>query len=571
MKKAKSEFVPDWAKDAVWYQIFPERFRNGCPRSNPRLEDFSSHPVPGWKIMPWGSDWYGQQPWEKKRGDFFHAVYLRRYGGDLVGIYEKLDYLQDLGVTALYLNPVFHAPSLHKYDGSSFHHVDPSFGPDREGDLKLLAGVKETEDPSTWVWTAADKFLLKLIAEVHRRGMKIILDGVFNHTGRDFFAFKDLLLNGADSRYKKWYKLKHWNADGTFEYEGWFGHSALPELARTETDLVTPVRKYVFDITRRWMDPDGDGDPSDGIDGWRLDVAFCVPHGFWKKWRKHVKRINPQAYLTAEIVTLAKDYLKGDEFDAVMNYMWLFPSVSFFSNAKKAMKVPEMIKALNTVRKAYPEQVSFVQQNLYDSHDVGRVSSVLNNPELLPIENFEQYFHLSRVKHGGNFRTTRPTAAAMTALRQAVIFQMTYPGAPMIYYGTEVGMWGGNDPCDRQAMLWDDIDYEPETHTASGKTRPRPRKPDAKLFAFYQNAIAMRQSHAVLRRGKLSWRRHGHPRVLMFDRTLDRVTVRVVLNAGNSTVKVTVPFAGVDLWSGKSVSRGTVKVPSRGWLVIRKA
>lgn len=433
-----------------------------------------------------------------------------------------------------------------------------------------MASVKETEDPATWIWTAADKFLLKLIAEVHRRGMKIILDGVFNHTGRDFFAFKDLLAHGADSRYKKWYKLKHWNADGTFEYEGWFGHSALPELARTEHDLIRPVRQYVFDITRRWMDPDGDGNPSDGIDGWRLDVAFCVPHGFWKKWRKHVKRINPQAYLTAEIVTLARDYLKGDEFDAVMNYMWLFPSVSFFSNAKKAMKASALMKSLNEVRSAYPEQVSFVQQNLFDSHDVGRVSSVMNNPEMLPIENFEQYFHLSRVKHGGKFRTTKPTAMAMTALKQAVIFQMTYMGAPMIYYGTEVGMWGGNDPCDRQAMLWDDIRFEPESHTPAGKTKPRARKPDPKLFAFYQNAIAMRQSHAVLRRGDITWRRHKNPRVLMFDRSQDGVTVRVILNAGKTSTPVSLPFSGVDLWSGKAIKKGVVKVPSRGWLVIRK-
>lgn len=568
--KKKSEFVPDWAKDAVWYQIFPERFRNGAPRSNPTVADFSDRAIPGWKIMPWGSDWYGQQPWEKKRGDFFSSVYLRRYGGDLVGVFEKLDYLQDLGITAIYLNPVFHAPSLHKYDGSSFHHVDPSFGPDRAGDLKRLAAARETEDPATWIWTKADLFLLKLIKEVHRRGMRIILDGVFNHTGRDFFAFRDLLKNGKSSRYKNWYKLKGWNPDGTFSYDGWFGHAALPELARSENDLHPAVRTYVFDITRRWMDPDGDGDPSDGIDGWRLDVAFCVPHGFWKKWRRHVKSINPEAYLTAEIVTLAQDYLKGDEFDAVMNYMWLFPSVSFFSNAKKAMPAREFRKALDLVRKAYPDEVSYVQQNLFDSHDVGRVLSVLNNPELLPIENFDQYFHLSRVKHGGTFRTTKPDAAALAALRQAVIFQMTYPGAPMIYYGTEVGLWGANDPCDRQAMLWDDIRYEPETHTPGGKTRAKSRAPDRKLFAFYQDAIAMRQAHAVLRRGDLVWRNHANPRVLIYDRTLDGLTVRVVLNAGTTTASVTLPFRGVDLWSGHSLARGPVEVPARGWLVVSK-
>lgn len=568
--KQRNEFVPDWAKDAIWYQIFPERFRNGCPASNPRVEDFSAKAIPGWKIMPWGSDWYGQQPWEKKRGDFFHSVYLRRYGGDLVGVYEKLDYLQELGINAIYLNPVFHAPSLHKYDGSSFHHVDPSFGPDRAGDLKRLARARETEDPSTWIWTAADKFLLKLIKEIHRRGMRIILDGVFNHTGRDFFAFRDLLARGRDSRYRDWYKLKHWNEDGTFEYEGWFGHSSLPELARTEKSLVRPVEKYVFDITRRWMDPDGDGDPSDGIDGWRLDVAFCVPHGFWRKWRKHVKRINPEAYLTAEIVTLAKDYLKGDEFDAVMNYMWLFPSVSFFGDAKKPMSAAAMKKSLDIVRKAYPPEVTYVQQNLFDSHDVGRVLSMMNNPEMLPIENFDQYFNLSRVKHGGSFRTTKPGAAALAALRQAVIFQMTYPGAPMIYYGTEVGMWGANDPCDRQTMLWEDVSYAPETHTPVGRTTLRRRGPDRNMFAFYRRAIALRKAHDVFRRGKLRWVNHANPRVLMYERSLDGARVIVALNAGAKNAVVRIPFSGVDLWTGKKVGRGGVTIPPSGWLVVRR-
>lgn len=520
--------------------------------------------------MPWGSDWYHQQPWEKKRGDFFTSVYLRRYGGDLVGVYEKLDYLQDLGINAIYLNPVFHAPSLHKYDGSSFHHVDPSFGPDRAGDLKKIARARETEDPSTWIWTAADKFLLTLIREVHRRGMRIILDGVFNHTGRDFFAFRDLLAHGRSSRYRDWYKLKHWNEDGTFAYDGWFGHSSLPELARTDKSLVAPVERYVFDITRRWMDPDGDGDPSDGIDGWRLDVAFCVPHGFWRRWRKHVKRINPEAYLTAEIVTLAKDFLQGDQFDAVMNYMWLFPSVSFFSDAKKPMPAAAMKKSLDVVRNAYPPEVTYVQQNLFDSHDVARVLSMMNNPEILPIENFDHYFNLSRVKHGGSFRTTKPGPAAVRALKQAVIFQMTYPGAPMIYYGTEVGLWGANDPCDRQTMLWDDIACSPEAHTPKGRTRPRARKPDKSLFMFYQRAIAMRNDHAILRRGDFRWAPHPHPRVLMYDRRLSGERVRVVLNAGRSAVMVRVPFAGMELWSGKAMGRGTVTLPPRGWLVIRE-
>jgi len=569
MKKNRS-FVPDWARDVVWYQLFPERFRNGCPDSSQAIEDFSNPPVPGWKLMPWGSDWYRQQPWEKKRGDFFRSVFHRRYGGDLVGVYDKLDYLQDLGITAIYLNPVFHAPSLHKYDGSSFHHVDPSLGPDREGDLALLAKARETEDPRTWIWTAADRFLLKLIKEVHRRGMRIILDGVFNHTGRDFFAFRDLLANGRSSRYRDWYRIKHWNGDGTFDYEGWFGHGALPELARTEKSLVPPVQQYVFDITRRWMDPDGDGDPADGIDGWRLDVAFCVPHGFWRAWRKHVKKINPEAYLTAEIVTMATDFLKGDQFDAVMNYMWLFPTVSFFADSRHPMKARTFRNSLDKVREAYPPDVAYVQQNLFDSHDVARVLSMLNNPEILPIEDFDRWFNVSRIKQDPAFRTTKPGPRALTALRQAVIFQMTYPGAPMIYYGTEVGMWGANDPCDRQPMLWDDIRYEPESHTIKGRTRPRVRKPDQALFAFYRKAIAMRKTSAALRRGSFKWMAHANPRVAVYERAHEGERIRVFLNAGTSAVTVNVPWGGTDIWTGRSVSKGEIRIPSRGWVVVRK-
>ncbi len=282
MRSKREVVVPDWAKDAIWYQVFPDRFRNGDPRNDPRLEDITGRDVPGWAVCPWGMDWYGRAPWEPQVGDFFKSVYLRRFGGDLMGLREKLGYLQDLGVNAIYLNPIFMAPSLHKYDASCLHHVDPTLGPDRDGDLQLIARAGETENAGTWIWTAADRYFVDLVADIHRRGMRVILDGVFNHVGTGFFAFRDVQRNGRKSRYSKWFSITRWNGDGTFEYAGWFGHKGLPELARTDNDMAPPVRKYLFDITRRWMDPNGDGDPSDGVDGWRLDVAFCVPHGFWR-------------------------------------------------------------------------------------------------------------------------------------------------------------------------------------------------------------------------------------------------------------------------------------------------
>lgn len=560
--------VPDWARDAVWYQIFPERFRNGAVKSNPRIEDITEYPVPGWTINPWGADWYRAMPWEQAPAHGRGGVYLRRYGGDLVGVREKLDYLQELGVNALYLNPVFTARSLHKYDGATFHHIDPTFGPDRDGDIRALAAAKETEDPSTWIWTAADRYLLDLVKEVHRREMRIILDGVFNHTGREFFAFQDLLKHGRNSKYVDWYLVQQWRKNGSFEYKGWFNHKALPEFNRTSDNLAEPVRQYIFDCTRRWMDPENDGDCAKGIDGWRLDVAFCVPHGFWRDWRTLVKSINPDAYLTAEIVADATDYLQGDQFDAVMNYMWTYPTVRFFSPAQKPLDKSALQRRLDKLRAAYPPEVTPVLQNLLDSHDVGRIASMLENPDT-PKLHWEDYFHVSRVKENPCFVTTRPGIKAWSALKQIVVFQMTYPGAPMLYYGTEVGMWGANDPDNRQPMLWDDIVYEPEEHTPKGKTAGTPRAPDQILFRFFTKAIRLRTEQKPLRRGTFQWVRTGSRRLLGYDRTYNCCVLRVLLNASDEPIRYRLESGALDLWNkAEPVSPGRVTVEPRGWRVL---
>lgn len=559
--------VPAWAADAIWYQVFPERFRNGTRRNDPRPADFADHPVPGWRVQPWGMDWYALDRWEQPAGDFWKTVYLRRYGGDLVGVRQKLGYLQDLGVNALYLNPVFHAPSLHKYDASCLHHVDPTLGPDRAGDLRRMARARETEDPSTWIWTAADRYLVDLVADAHARGMRVILDGVFNHAGRAFFAFRDLLRNGRRSRYRDWFMIKAWKDDGRFEYDGWFGHKALPEFARTKRDLAGPVRQYVFDITRRWMDPDGDGDPADGIDGWRLDVAFCVPHGFWRAWRRLVKQINPEAYLTAEIVARADDYLRGDEFDAVMNYMWLYPTLNLLAPRSRGFGAAEFRARQDELRRAYPAACLPVLQNLLDSHDVGRIVSMLENTRK-PIRDFAGYFEFSRVHNRPEFKTGRPGPAAYQALRQAVILQMTFVGAPMLYYGTEVGMWGGNDPCDRQPMLWDDVLYDDERHGADGLCRRAPRAPDRDLFAFVRKAIALRRAHAALRGGDLRWVRSSNARLLAYVRGRGGERITVLINASDRDIRHRLARPGVDLWEGGAVPAGAVTVPARGWRII---
>jgi cyclomaltodextrinase / maltogenic alpha-amylase / neopullulanase len=567
-RRPSKAIVPDWAKDAIWYQIFPERFRNGSSRNDPRITDIADRPVDGWSVSPWGMDWYDRAAWERPLGDFFHSIYLRRYGGDLIGVRRKLGYLQDLGVNAIYLNPVFMAPSLHKYDAACLHHVDPTLGPDRAGDLRRLARARETEDPKTWIWTAADRYLVDLVADVHRRGMHIILDGVFNHVGTRFFAFQDVRRHGRRSRYARWFRISHWNTDGTFEYRGWFGHKGLPELARTKDDLARPVRDYVFAITRRWMDPDGDGDPSDGVDGWRLDVAFCVPHGFWRKWRTRVKSINPEAFLTAEIVDVAPAFLRGDEFDSVMNYAWLFPSVRLFSPGRHAIGAAELRQQLDVLRREYPADVQLALQNLLDSHDVGRIATVLENR--LPLKaDWQSYFDLSRIAANPDLDTRRPSRRTFDALRQMVIFQMTYPGAPMIYYGTEVGLWGANDPDNRQPMLWDDVRYAPERRAARGPCSPSARRPDKKLLKFFRRAIGLRHQHAALRRGAFEWLDGGSERLLAFQRSEGGTDIVALFNAGDDPLRFRMDCPSVDLWeNGTRLRAGWVRVVPRGWRVL---
>ena len=204
--------VPDWGKSAVWYQIFSERFRNGDPSNDPTRETLEMHfpNVGGWRVTPWTGDYFVRDGWEKAIGDSFYenGIFHRRYGGDLQGVIDKLGYLQELGVSAIKLNPVFYGRSQHKYDGNSFHHIDPNFGPDPEGDLEMIRHGVETDDPATWQWTAADKLFLELIRKAHDRGIKVVIDGVFNHTGRDFFAFRDIRINGEKSPYADWFTIQ---------------------------------------------------------------------------------------------------------------------------------------------------------------------------------------------------------------------------------------------------------------------------------------------------------------------------------------------------------------------------
>ncbi|HWP83382.1 MAG TPA: glycoside hydrolase family 13 protein [Bacteroidota bacterium] len=492
--------VPDWAKDAIWYQIFPERFRNANPANDPTAEELEIPAGREWRISPWTSDWYKLQPWEEKHSkNFYENVFDRRYGGDLEGVLEKLDYLADLGITAIYFNPVFEAHSLHKYDASSYHHIDNNFGPNPKGDLEQIR--RETDNPSTWKWTAADSVFLKLIRETHKRGIRIIIDGVFNHSGTRFFAFEDIQKNQQSSRYAHWYDVVKWDDPSTpedeFDWKGWWGYKPLPEFHEDENGFVPAVKEYFFNITRRWMDPNGDGDPEDGIDGWRLDVANEVSEKFWREWRTLVKSINPAAYIVGEIWDDASKWLSGDQFDAVMNYRFARAGVKFFIHTgSKKTTVTAFDAELAEVRKGYQDHTNYVLQNLYDSHDTDRLISMIANPN-------RDYDRDASPRTNPNYDVSKPKADHWQTLRLMALFQMTYLGAPMIYYGTEAGMWGADDPDDRKPMVWEELKYEDETsHPLPGKTRSRDRvKFDTGLFEYYKKLITLRKEHAALRRG----------------------------------------------------------------------
>ncbi|MBP8654844.1 MAG: glycoside hydrolase family 13 protein [Kiritimatiellia bacterium] len=544
--------TPEWAKDAVWYQIFPERFRNGAPQSNPHPEDIGGVPFTGWRVSPWGMDWYACDNWEQPHAaNFWTTVFQRRFGGDLVGVREQLPYLQQLGVNALYFNPIFWAPSLHKYDATALHHIDPTLGPDRDGDLRALSAANETEDPATWIWTAADRYFLDLVAEAHARGMKVILDGVFNHSGTGCFAFQDVRRQGPKSRYADWYQISEWRAGGTFAYASWDGTGTLPNFGRDAETLNPGIKQYQFAITRRWMDPSGAGRPAGGVDGWRLDVAYCVPHGFWREWHAFARGINPEVYTTAEIVGPAQDWLRPDEFSAVMNYEWTYPTLSFFTPHPQAIGAAEFQQRINTLHARHEPGTVHILQNLLDSHDTGRVLTMLEST-CPPFSGWDEYFHWAKAANNPGLVTRQPGTRAKQALKLAVAWQFAGPGAPMIYYGTEVGMWGANDPCCRQPMLWSDIVYDDEAHGYHGPLpQATPRRPDGELLAYYQRWIALRHAESALRRGSFRWLPTPNEHTVIFARELGDTAIVCAINKGDHATALPAWPGARDLWHGK--------------------
>lgn len=379
--------IPEWVQDAVFYQIFPERFYNGNTSNDPE------------NIQPWGA--------EPDRTSFF--------GGDLEGIIKKLDYLVDLGINALYLTPIFLSPSNHKYNIDDYYQVDPAFG---EFETARL-----------------------LVEEAHKRGIRVILDAVFNHCGFNFFAFKDVRQNGKKSRYVDWFDIEDFPVKTTppVNYRTFANDVvSMPKLMTENPE----VREYLLEVARYWI-------REIDADGWRLDVANEVDHHFWREFRQVVKSEKKDAYIVGEIWHDAQEWLRGDQFDAVMNYKFTYPVIDFFATRKIGPGTFDSLLARN--RMAYKDAVNYAMLNLLDSHDTPRIL---------------HWFKGDKAR-----------------MKLAVLFQMTYLGAPMVYYGDEVGMEGGDEPQSRRCMVWDE------------------NRQDMQLRKYYQRLINLRHELAPLRRG----------------------------------------------------------------------
>ena len=521
--------VPEWAKEAIWYQIFVERFRNGDLSNDPTPADMKGG-YPGevsstWEVTPWGHDWYAREPWlgSVKAEGFYSKIQTRRYGGDLQGVLDKLDYLQNLGITAIYFNPLNDSPSLHKYDARSYTHIDRNFGPDPAGDVAIMNSEIHV-DPSTWQWTAADKLFLRLVGECHNRGIRVIMDYSWNHTGHNFWALKDIREKGRKSEFADWYNILEYDDPATpedeFRYEGWGGNN--PWMPVFKKDIIPPddkvmpfegnlhsvsLKEHIFNVTRRWLDPDKNGDPSDGVDGFRLDVAGEIPMGFWRDYRMVVRKINPDAYLVGEIWWLEwpdklldpKIYLEGDQYDAIMNYRWYRIARGFFGQAEPVVTPSGFVSEINRINKGISTDNQQAMMNVAATHDTPRLSTSLFNKTM--------YKYNAKPSDDPDYKINKPDDITRREQMLLLVHQFTFVGAPHIWNGDEAGMWGADDPDCRKPVVWDDIMYEDERANYDPE-RNRPVdivKPDTALLSFYKDLVRMRKRYQVLANGDLEF------------------------------------------------------------------
>jgi len=582
---------PAWSKNMIWYQIFVERFNNGDKTNDPtpfNMKSASSDATPpGWTITPWTWDWYKQEDWAKKTGKSFeNMLQYRRYGGDLQGVLNKLDYLSSLGITALFINPINDAPSLHKYDARNYHHIDVNFGPDPVGDNKIIA-AENPGDPSTWKWTSADKLFLKLIKEAHKRGMKIIVDYSWNHTGGEFWAFRDVLKNQAKSKYKDWYDIKSFDNPATpeneFSYAGWLNIQSLPEIKKVnittkrvaglpyEGNINEGAKQHIFAVTKRWLAPNGK--TAEGIDGYRLDVADQIPMGFWRDYRKFVKAINPEAYLVGEIwwekwpgkLMNPVPYESGDVFDAVMFYQAYRPARSFFAKNNSQIDAKQFVDSLNFQWNRLRPEFRYAEMNVNATHDSPRLLSCFENPG--------KYKYNAKPNDDPHYVTGKPSPETYQRVRLYLIHLFTSIGSPNIWNGDEMGMWGSDDPDCRKPLWWKEFTFDPETRTNFQNT---PKTYDSvgfnqQHFDFYQKLIAIRKSNPVLSSGKIAFLR-AEGKTLAYKRydTNHEILVLFNLEPTKQNFDLTEKGSYTNLLDNTIVKAGVISLEPLTAAILRK-
>ncbi len=479
--------TPEWARGAVVYQIFPDRFENGDPSNDP----------PG--TAAWGTDPAFRQP----------------QGGDLDGIVMRLPYLETLGVDAIYLNPIFDSPSIHKYDTTNYFSVDQTLG--------------------------GDEALRRLVAAAHERNIRVILDTSFNHVHPRFFAFADLLEKGKASRYSDWFvvndwpprikvrekRLKAWMRERLpvwkeetglaveyvtdtgpaleTTYDSWFGVPSMPRLALHNPE----PHAHALETARYWL-------REFDIDGWRMDVARYVDDDFWPEFRAACRSVKPDAYLLAELMGDATRWLQGDAFDAAMNYPFRAMALGFL--ARGDMDGAEFLDHCSRLYGRHPLAVTLVNHNLIGSHDTPRF----------------------RTEAGGDLWRSS----------LALVLQMTYPGAPGLYYGDELGMEGGDDPYCRGAMPWAETKGRDNLiETLAGLATLRRRAPALRLgewapLAATVNAVA-------------------------YERRRGRARYVVGINRGSRAATLEVPGAGTTVWGNGGHENGTLQIAARSAVITR--
>ena len=412
--------VPEWAANKVVYQIFPSRFA-------------ASRPV-------------DKELWYKAPITSMDDLH-----GDLRGIIEHLDYIQNLGIDVLYMTPIFQSNSCHKYDTIDYYQIDPSFG--------------TTED------------LRELVKKAHERGMKVVMDAVYNHTGREFFAFQDILEKGENSRYLDWYFIddlplkSEWGEVPNFKCFGYYG--GMPKL-----NLKNPeVEKYITDVACYWI-------KECDIDGWRLDVGDEISHFFWKNFRRAIKAVKKDMLIIGEIWHYAGDFLEGDEWDTVMNYPFYLNLIDLLADEK--IHVSQFVQNLGYLKGRLNKKCYPLMWNLIDSHDTARFLHLCNDNK--------KKQHL------------------------AAAFQLLLPGMPMIYYGDEYAMPGANDPDCRRGMYWDEA-YQ-----------------DKEMFQWYKQLLQVRKTHTCVVEGELirTIAEDEEETIVMIKKN-EKETIALIFNCSSST------------------------------------